>query len=231
LRRARRQTSPVTFEVDDVSGGRIMFGQNLALAATITGFGLGAGIIFSIGPQNLKLIQAGALRRHPAVVAGTGYLSEILIVGAGVSGVGSALQTAPSVQLAMQLAGIAFLLWCALRMFASNAPAAGWNAATAPIETRGQAVRSMLALTWLNPLVYVEVMLLVGVLSSGYGAGSRFSFALGFLAASCLRFFGLPACGRLLAPWLATGRAQTAFSRIAGGLLLLVAASQAATVM
>lgn len=222
---------PVTFEDGDVSGGSNMFGQDLALAAIVTGFGLGAGIIFSIGPQNLKLIQAGALRRHPAVVAGTGYLSEILIVGAGVSGIGSALQAAPSVQLAMQLSGIAFLLWCALRMFASGGTAKDWSSRTVVNETRGQAVRSMLALTWLNPLVYVEVMLLVGVLSSGYGTGSRFSFALGFLAASCLRFFGLPACGRLLAPWLATGRAQTAFSRIAGGLLLLVAASQAATVM
>ncbi len=227
----RRQTFPVGFEDGDVSGGSIMFGQDLALAATMTGFGLGAGIIFSIGPQNLKLIQAGALRRHPAVVAGTGYLSEILIVGAGISGIGSALQAAPSVQLAMQLSGIAFLLWCAFRMFASSGAARDWSSRVTANETRGQAVRSMLALTWLNPLVYVEVMLLVGVLSSGYGTGSRFSFALGFLAASCLRFFGLPACGRLLAPWLATGRAQTTFSRIAGGLLLLVAASQAATVM
>jgi L-lysine exporter family protein LysE/ArgO len=208
-----------------------MFAQNLGLAATLTGFGMGAGIIFSIGPQNLKLIQAGALRRHPAVVAATGYASEILIVAAGVSGIGAALQVAPPVQLAMQLSGIAFLLWCAFRMFSSSGIAGDWDEGATRTETRLQAALSMLAVTWLNPLVYVEVMLLVGVLSSGYGSDARFWFALGFLAASCLRFFCLPACGRLLAPWLASPAAQNAFSRIAGSLLLLVAASQAATVI
>lgn len=208
-----------------------MFVQNLGMAATLAGFGMGAGIIFSIGPQNLKLIQAGALRRHPVVVAATGYLSEILIVAAGVSGVGAALQAAPPVQSAMQLCGIAFLLWCAFKMFASSSAAGEWDGDAAAPETRLQAALSMLAVTWLNPLVYVEVLLLVGVLSSGYGTEARSWFALGFLAASCLRFFCLPACGRLLAPWLATVRAQNVFSRIAGCLLLLVAASQVATVI
>jgi L-lysine exporter family protein LysE/ArgO len=164
-------------------------------------------------------------------MATTGYLSEILFVAAGVSGVGAALQAAPLVQSAMQLGGIAFLLWCAFRMFAASGVAREWDKGAAVPETRMQAVLSMLAVTWLNPLTYVELILLVGVLSSGYGTDARFWFALGFLAASCLRFLCLPACGRLLAPWLVTAGAQDAFNRIAGSLLLLVAASQAAAVI
>jgi len=208
-----------------------MVGQNLALAASMTGFGLGAGIIFSVGPQNLKLIQAGAFRKHPAVVATVGYVSEILIVGAGVSGVGRALHAAPKLLLAMQLSGIAFLLWCAIRMLVPRGGPREADSDDHPSETLRQAVLSMLAVTWLNPLVYVEVMLLVGVLSAGFGEEARLSFAIGFLAASSLRFFGLPACGGLLAPQLRTARGRDAFNRIAGALLLLVAVSQAATIV
>lgn len=96
-----------------------MLQPSFALTAMMTGFGLGAGAIFSISPQNLKLIQAGALHRNPAVVAATGYLSEILIVIAGVSGVGAFLQIMPSIRTVMQAAGIAFVLWCAVKALRS----------------------------------------------------------------------------------------------------------------
>lgn len=208
-----------------------MFQHNLAFAATMTGFGLGAGAIFSIGPQNLKLIQAGALRNHPATVAATGYLSEILIVTAGIYGCGAILKRVPSVELIMQMAGVAFLLWCAVKALAPGRSIGKQNWMKDAPETRYQAVTSMLATTWLNPLVYVEIMLLVGVLSSSYDGATRFWFALGFLAASCLRFCGLPTFGRALAPWLQSTQAQTTFNRIAGSLLLIVAASQAVAIV
>lgn len=204
-----------------------MLQQNLALAAATTGFGLGAGVIFSIGPQNLKLIQAGAARRHAAEVATAGYASEIVIVAAGVCGIGGALQAMPAVKLAMQVAGVAFLLWCAVRMLAARSAQAGWRQNAQGGETRGQAVLSMLVMTWLNPLVYVEIMLLVGVLSSRYDGTTRVWFAVGFLAASCVRFCGLPAVGRMLAPRMESARMRGLFSCIAGSLLLIVAASQA----
>ena len=205
-----------------------MLHQNLTLVATVTGFGLGAGAIFSIGPQNLKLIQSGVLRRNSAVIATPGYLSEIVIVVAGVCGVGTMLEAVPRIELAMRVVGVAFLLWCAFKALGSSGNIRNWTPSV--VETRRQAIVSMLATTWLNPLVYVEIMLLVGVLSSNYDGVTRSWFAFGFLAASCLRFFGLPIFGQALERWLHTPRAQSTFNRVAGLLLLIVAASQAAAI-
>lgn len=206
-----------------------MLQQNLVLVATVTGFGLGAGAIFSIGPQNLKLIQAGVLRRHTGTIATTGYISEILIVTAGVCGVGALLRSAPTAEMVMRAGGVVFLLWCAFK--ALGGPARATRRTPPAPETRGQAIASMLATTWLNPLVYIEIMLLVGVLSTCFDDTTQSWFAIGFLAASCLRFFGLPALGRVLAPWLETARGQFLFNRVAGSLLLLVAASQAMAIV
>lgn len=162
---------------------------------------------------------------------GDGYLSEILIVIAGVSGVGAFLQIVPSVQTAMQTAGIAFVIWCAIKALRSAGSANRPEWARNGGETRGQAVVSMLVATRLNPLVYIKIMLLVGVFSSSYDNSLRIWFALGFLGASGVRFCGLPAFGRVLAPWLQSPRAQASFNRLAGLLLLIVAASQAAAIL
>lgn len=191
-------------------------------AALGAGFALGHGFIFSIGPQNLRLIHAGSVGRHGGAVATAGYLSEIAIATAGVAGLGVALASAPDATAALQAVGVVFLAAFGLRALARRGSAA--TLAAVPTEySRGHALMGMLAVTWLNPLVYVEVMLLVGVLSNGYGDTARLAFVTGFLTASAVKFYGWTWVGARAARLLSEPRGRVAFDRVSGALLLAAA--------
>ncbi|SIT58521.1 hypothetical protein BQ8794_50623 [Mesorhizobium prunaredense] len=56
-----------------------MTADSLLSPAAVSGFVFGLGLVVSLGPQNLMLIQAGLTRSHPFAVASTGYVSEIEI--------------------------------------------------------------------------------------------------------------------------------------------------------
>lgn len=190
--------------------------------AVTSGFLLGASFIFSIGPQNLALINAGLARDNTLVVASTGYLSEIILVVAGLLGFQSSLAAYPGATMALHLLGIAFLV-----VYGISAIRRSWRRQQAvtddPAEcrhTRGHAVIAMLAVTWLNPLVYIEVVLLVGLVSSAFDTEMRLWFGAGFLLASGMRFYGWSLTGRMLRSWLRGPAPRQQFAMISGCLLL-----------
>jgi L-lysine exporter family protein LysE/ArgO len=181
---------------------------------------LGLSFIFSVGPQNLRLLQAGVTRSHETTVASVGFLSEIAIVVVGRMWFDTAMNTAPALALGLQVLGVAFLVWCGLKCLArrayGQAPAAG-----APKgETRLSAALSMLAVTWLNPLLYLEAMLLLGVLASRYDSAQRLWFFVGYLAAAAIKFYGLSFAGRVVSPWLSRPGRRIWFDTVAGVLLI-----------
>jgi L-lysine exporter family protein LysE/ArgO len=200
------------------------------LAAASTGFVFGLGLVLSIGPQNMRLIETGMARRHAGTVATTGYLSEVIVVAVGVLGLGSILANTPGLAETLQLAGIAFLLWCAWRGLTTVGLAAPAEAGNVKVSRR-RAIVSMLAVTWLNPLVYLEVLFLTGVLSTAFEPSTRLSFAGGFLAASAVRFYGWSFAGRLLAPLFRRSDRRRAFDRASGTILLLAAGLLAGQVL
>jgi L-lysine exporter family protein LysE/ArgO len=79
---------------------------------------------------------------------------------------------------------------------------------------------SMLVVTWLNPLAWLEAMFLVGVLSSGHDA---VGFAAGFLAASAIKFYGWSFAGMTLSSYFGGGIARRRLDAIAGFVLLIAA--------
>ena len=197
-----------------------MLAEHTVFQPVGAGFLLGLGFVFSIGPQNLMLIQSGADRDYPVTVATTGYLSEILIVTVGAIGLGASLRELTQLGFVLRLLGIAFLAWYGLHAIIKRHQAATSGRQQAPRRSRRRAVRSMLVVTWLNPLVYVEVVFLLGVVASGFGHDRRWWFTTGFLIASGLRFYGWSLAGRLLHPWLAEPRRRAQFAVVSGCLLL-----------
>lgn len=163
--------------------------SDLLASAVAGGFVLGLATLLSLGPQNLRLIEAGLTRSHPGPVATTGYLSESLVVAAGVALVVSVASSHPQVVLAMRSAGVVFLVWCGLASLMATAAPEDLHR-TAGTRSRGAAIRSMLIVTWLNPVVHLEVMLLVGLLSASCGRDRGPWFGVGSLIASALRFDG-----------------------------------------
>ncbi|WP_313198628.1 LysE family transporter [Rhizobium sp.] len=208
----------------DCNGKRGGFGVSgsYILSAGGTGFVFGTSLIFSIGPQNLYLIRAGALTKAPLLIATVGYLSEFLLVTAGLVSVGAVIRIAPVVDDMLRLLGIGFLLWCGLSSLLKRRTDA--LSQTVGVTTTTRALSSMLAVTWLNPLVYIEIVFLTGAMAASFEPELRLWFAAGFLAASSLRFYGWTLMGRLLQHWLASPRNQRLFD-IAAGLFLIASAA------
>ena len=187
-----------------------------------SGFALSATGIFSIGPQNLQLVERGAMRDFPLTSASVGYGCEIRLVAASFIGLAGPLGRLEALNL-VQLAAAAFLAGCGIMTLLR---AAGPGRCFTAMPSRRAAMAAMLAVTLLNPLVYLEVVMVGGICSASYGPSAAW-FGVGFLAASAVRFYGLSAFGWALSPWLRLEQARRALSAAAGSLLLLVAAAQA----
>jgi L-lysine exporter family protein LysE/ArgO len=171
-----------------------------ALVAAVSGLALGLGLIVAIGAQNAFVLRQGLRLEHVTVVVAVCTASDIALIAAGVLGAGAALSRVPWLIPAVCFAGAAFLLSYgflaarrALRPSSLVPDAAGARAGLAVT------VVTCLALTWLNPHVYLDTVVLLGSMSSTYGA-HRWEFAAGAGVGSLLWFTGLGFGARLLRP-------------------------------
>lgn len=196
----------------------------IAADAILTGFAIGLGLVLSIGPQNLHLIRSGAVSAHGWATATTGYCSEIVIFLAAISSVGAILREQPDVALALNALGTGFLIWCGLKTLRSRGQRMDGLDRLCGGGSLRTAILGMLSVTWLNPLVFLEVGLIAGAFSLGFDGSSKVAFAAGFLAASAMRFYGWSLLGQRLGPWLRRGNRLHRFNTGAGAVLLLMAA-------
>lgn len=154
--------------------------------ALLAGLGTGLSLIVVIGAQNALVLRQGVLQQQvPAVVAICAG-SDALLIALGVGGVGAALTSWPVALTVVRWVGAAFLVGygvlAARRVLRPAALELG-GAASAAIVT-------CLALTWLNPHVYLDTVLLLGTASTGFG-GDRWWFAVGAMSGSVLWFTAL----------------------------------------
>lgn len=203
------------------------------LAPVLAGLGLGLSLIIAIGAQNLFVLRQGLRREHVFAVAAICAVSDAVLIALGVSGIGLVLQAVPWLVEAVRWAGAIFLVtygvlaarraWrpsgkaltadtAARDPQAPDAPAdagRGIRTASPPVATRARllpVILTCLALTWLNPHVYLDTVFLLGTVANTHG-DARWLFAAGAMAASIVWFFGLAFGARLLGRWLSTPRA------------------------
>lgn len=105
-----------------------------------------------------------------------------------------------------------------------TAPAVGTTAVAASIAPVAPVVATCLALTWLNPHVYLDTVFLLGSVAATHG-DMRWWFALGAACASLIWFFALAYGARLIGRWLSTSRAWRIADAAIGVVMLLLAAS------
>lgn len=171
--------------------------------AAFAGFRLGLGLIVAIGAQNAFVLRQGLRREHVFAVALFCAASDALLIGLGVSGMGRLSQLAPWVAQALRWGGVAFLSWYGLR-----AALAAWRGGERLEAGEGSApsLRAVMitvaALTWANPHVWLDTVVLLGAVSAQF-PGRGPAFAAGAMTASFLFFFALAYGARLLAPLFA----------------------------
>lgn len=168
--------------------------------AFVAGFTLCLSLIFAIGAQNAFVLKQGLRREYVWELALICALSDAILISAGVWGFAWAVAQVPRIEPVVRYVGAAFLLlYAAASAWAACTSQASLQASDAPRTSRRRAVLVCLALTWLNPHVYLDTMLLIGSVGTQY-PGAQGSFAAGAICTSFLFFFGLGYGARLLAP-------------------------------
>lgn len=187
--------------------------------ALLKGMGMGAGLIMAIGAQNAFVLRQGLLRRYVFICALICTLCDVVLISAGVAGMGSLIVAHPQLLTLAKWGGAAFLAWYGLRSAIAAFKAGALDAAPQGVGSVAAAVAAALSFSLLNPHVYLDTVVLLGAIGGQQpGNDGRIEFALGAISASVLWFFGLAYGARLLAPLFARPVAW----RILDGLIAVV---------
>ncbi|MFE3638390.1 LysE/ArgO family amino acid transporter [Streptomyces cellostaticus] len=177
--------------------------MNHALTAAAAGFGTGLSLIVAIGAQNAFVLRQGVRRDAVLAVVGICALSDALLIALGVAGVGAVVVAWPGVVRAVGFVGGVFLLcYGALAARRVLRPGGGLRTEGEAVGSRRRAVLTCLAMTWLNPHVYLDTVFLLGSLAADRGP-LRWTFGLGAALASLCWFAALGFGARLLGRFLA----------------------------
>jgi L-lysine exporter family protein LysE/ArgO len=194
----------------------------------LAGLGSGLSLIVAIGAQNAFVLRQGIRREHVGPVALLCALADALLVGAGVLGIGALVEQAPVVLDVVRWGGVAFLLgYAALalrRAVHTEALRAGESGAGASLKA---ALTTAAALTFLNPHVYLDTVLLLGSIANQHGDDGRWVFAVGAALGSFAWFFGLGYGARRLAPLFAQPTAWRVLDGLIAVVMTLIALSLA----
>ncbi|WP_158865169.1 LysE/ArgO family amino acid transporter [Leifsonia sp. AG29] len=170
------------------------------LATFLTGLGSGASLIVAIGAQNAFVLRQGLRRSHVLPIVVICVLSDAVLIAAGVAGIGVLVKQAPLALEIVRWAGFAFLLGYAVFAARRALRPESLQTAGAVAGSLAAAIATCLAITWLNPHVYLDTVLLLGSLSASHGDPGRWVFGLGAATASLLWFSLLGFGARLAAP-------------------------------
>lgn len=185
---------------------------------------LGAALILPLGPQNAFVMNQGIRRQFHIMTAALCTLSDVLLICAGIFGGSALLMQSPWLLALVTWGGVAFLLWYgfgALKTaFGSTIELAN---AEAMRQGRWRIIATMLAVTWLNPHVYLDTFVVLGSLGGQLDAEPKRWFALGTVSASFLWFFSLALLAAWLAPRLRTVQAQRVINTLVGLVMWFIA--------
>lgn len=174
------------------------------LDAFLSGFGLSLSLILAIGAQNAFVLRQGLREEHVFWVCLICAVSDATLILSGIIGFSLAEQQFPGLAQLMRYAGSLFLICYGARSF--------WTAWRNPgtllpsrAETRPlfPTLIICLAITWLNPHVYLDTVFLIGSIATQF-PGQHTAFATGAILASILFFFSLGYGAQLLRPVFAT---------------------------
>jgi len=185
---------------------------------------LGAALILPLGPQNAFVMNQGIRRQYHIMTAALCTLSDVLLICAGIFGGSALLMQSPWLLALVTWGGVAFLLWYgfgALKTaFGSTIELAN---AEAMRQGRWRIIATMLAVTWLNPHVYLDTFVVLGSLGGQLDAEPKRWFALGTVSASFLWFFSLALLAAWLAPRLRTVQVQRVINTLVGLVMWFIA--------
>jgi L-lysine exporter family protein LysE/ArgO len=195
------------------------------LTSTVAGFAASLVLIMAIGAQNAFVLRQGLRREHVLPVVLTCAVSDLILIAAGIAGLGAVVTARPAAVTVIRWAGAAFLF-----TYAALAAKRAWRPGTLKPTDRAPAtlratLLTCLALTYLNPHVYLDTVLLLGSVAQQHA--HRWLFGIGAAVASGVWFAALGLGAHRLAPVLS----RPAAWRVLDGLIAVVMAGIGITLL
>jgi L-lysine exporter family protein LysE/ArgO len=194
------------------------------MSSLFVGFGVGLSLIVAIGAQNAFVLRQGIARQHVLAVVLVCALSDAVLILAGVSGIGVVVETYPTAVTVVTVAGAVFLTvygrMAFRRALRPTSLTVGGNGASVSLRS---AVLTCLALTWLNPHVYLDTVVFLGSVANRETGSARWWFALGATLGSIVWFTALGFGARFMTPIFARPVAWRVLDVLIGVVMLLIA--------
>lgn len=162
------------------------------------GFATSLSLIVAIGAQNAFVLRQGIRNEHVLPVVILCAVSDLVLIMAGVAGVGALVTAHPQLLTVARYGGAAFLMGYGLLAARRAIRPTTLTPSDAGPASLKSVVLTCLALTFLNPHVYLDTVVLLGTLASQQG-DARWRFGAGAAAASLVWFFSLGFGARRLA--------------------------------
>jgi L-lysine exporter family protein LysE/ArgO len=155
--------------------------------AIIPGLLAGLSLIIAIGAQNAFVIRQGLTKKFVLLTVLICAFSDALLIALGASGLGALIKSNKNVLEFVRWFGVVYLLWFAFKSAKSALKKEVLNSAGEASADRKSVILTVLALTFLNPHVYLDTVILLGSISNQFGSDKWF-FVLGAMLASFIWF-------------------------------------------
>lgn len=171
------------------------------MLAIVPGFLTGLSLIIAIGAQNAFVIRQGLLRQHVFLIVAICAVSDAALIFLGTGGLGTLVQSKPSLLEFIRWFGVIYLTWFGIRSVRSALKSQSLQAGEGSVISKTKIVGTCLALTFLNPHVYLDTVILLGSIANQFQE-DRWFFALGGAIASMVWFtsigYGARAASRFM---------------------------------
>ena len=168
------------------------------LSSYLAGLAVGGSLIIAIGAQNAALLRVGLRRHHVGVAVAVCVLGDASLIALGIGGLGSILTRNHVALVTLRWLGATYLSWFAFASLRS-AWRGGQLLDEGSVASRSNVFLTMAAVTWLNPHVYVDTVMVLGTVSTQF-SNSKWWFGAGALTCSTLWFTTLGFGARFLRP-------------------------------
>jgi L-lysine exporter family protein LysE/ArgO len=185
--------------------------------AITTGFASGLALIIAIGAQNAFVLRQGLKRQNIFAIVLFCAVADAVLIGAGILGLGAVIESVPWLLVVLRFGGAAYLVWFGISSIRRAISPSTLEASGQSKSNLAKAIGTAAALTFLNPHVYIDTVILLGSIGNQF-VNDRWWFWLGASIGSFVWFFGLGYFARVLAPFTSSMK----FWRILDSLIALV---------
>ena len=169
--------------------------------AFLPGFFTGLSLIIAIGAQNAFVIRQGLTKRFVFTVVAICTIIDASLIALGIGGLGAAIAGLPGLLEVIRWFGVAYLTWFGIKSLVSATKNQSLDAAGVESKSVGKVITTVLAMSLLNPHVYLDTVIFVGGVGNTFGE-NRWFFAYGAMLASLVWFtsigYGAKAASRFM---------------------------------